>query len=582
MTKASWRTVLSACLFGLVCSGIAAIFLMEHRSDGVRGQREATTHDVEHGQRQDPARNSVAGMVLRAPQADGRPVHVQDGEIAGSVGASSNGVTGEALEKLHRDRNAIPGEYIIKLRDGNAFSAFLATELPEGATVVDSIAGQNVVRLRVSSPDQMDKIAAKWGTSIDISANYRVVLPSPPPDEPTQPETGYVSFGNKALPWLGVKGENAEWGAGVTVAVLDTGVTSHSGLEGVDIRRIDLVNEAPAAQSDGNSHATDVALIVVGQTDDAPGLAPSADILSVKVADSNGAGDSFTLAKGIIEAVDNGAQIVIVCLGSGSPSAILEDAVGYALQRGVAVVAAAGNDGKEGLVYPARYEGAIAVAAVDATRRKLYFSNTGPEVDIAAPGYGVVTEVTEEGAATFSGTSAAVPFVAAAVAALLSEESGLSPADAAKAAVNYTDDVGMPGDDEDFGAGVLNVDRVMNRDVPGICDMAISDHYLPRETIDEQTYPLVVSVQNRGTVPVASAVLKVWIDQRTNVLSITDIGVGETVGWRLSLTADEVRSPDGVIVMSRITVLSATDANAVNNMKRTRIKVPQELQTVPE
>ena len=125
----------------------------------------------------------------------------------------------------------------------------------------------------------------------------------------------------------------------------------------------------------------------------AQGAAPGATILEYVVLDGVGRGDSFTLAKAIYAAVDQGAKVINMSLGSTGDSSVVRDAVAYALSKDVALVAATGNEAINRVAYPAAYDGVVAVGSVDGdpvNAQHLYFSNRGAAVDVVAPGFAVV------------------------------------------------------------------------------------------------------------------------------------------------------------------------------------------------
>ena len=118
-------------------------------------------------------------------------------------------------------------------------------------------------------------------------------------------------------------------------------------------------------------------------------------------------------------AADNGAKIINLSLGGTYPSSVLEDAVTYATSRGVIVIAAAGNTGQEGVLYPAAYGPVIAVASVDPNLQRSNFSSYGPQIDLFAPGRDILTTKREGGYGSVSGTSFAAPHVAGAASPLV-------------------------------------------------------------------------------------------------------------------------------------------------------------------
>jgi hypothetical protein len=178
------------------------------------------------------------------------------------------------------------------------------------------------------------------------------------------------------------------------------------------ITHLDLLNDAQSF----HSHGTSVASLIAGQNPQAPGVAPGAQILDIRVANAEGFSVGSSLAQGIITATDRGAQVINISLGGYGDSTILGQAVAYAFQRGVVIVAAAGNDAYGQLAIPAAYEGVISVGSVDANNRQAYFSNSGAGLDLAAPGVGVVSAWGTDRIALVSGTSQSSALVAGAVA----------------------------------------------------------------------------------------------------------------------------------------------------------------------
>ena len=194
-------------------------------------------------------------------------------------------------------------------------------------------------------------------------------------------------------------------------------------------------------------------------------MAPGTSLLSIRVAGGDGVGDSFTVAQGIVQAVNQGAQIINLSMGSQGDSFILHEAVNYALGKGVLIIASTGNDAVEGVDYPARYEGVVAVTGVDASGRHLYFANRGAEVTLSAPGYEVNAAWTQNQVVLVTGTSAAAPFVAGAVAAVMSANPGMTAADALAVLVKASKDAGTPGRDKEYGYGFLNLANLGNLQV---------------------------------------------------------------------------------------------------------------------
>ena len=200
----------------------------------------------------------------------------------------------------------------------------------------------------------------------------------------------------------------------VVVAVIDSGVCSdHPDLQGKVLPGWDYV-ENDATPQDAYGHGCGVAGIIaasVGNGIGMAGIAPNAQILPLRVLDANGIGTYSNVAAAIIAAADQGAQVINLSLGGSAPSSTLENAVNYAVAGGVVIVAAAGNTGLPGVLYPAAYPAVVAVGSVDSNLQPSSFNSTGPEIDTYAPGRSVLSLVKTGAYATMSGTSFAAPHV---------------------------------------------------------------------------------------------------------------------------------------------------------------------------
>ncbi|MCY3780417.1 MAG: S8 family serine peptidase [Chloroflexi bacterium] len=206
----------------------------------------------------------------------------------------------------------------------------------------------------------------------------------------------------------------------ITVAVIDTGVCmSHEDLVGrVQDNGYDFVDDDDDPE-DVFGHGCSVAGIIAANIDNGIGIAgfaPNSSILPVRVLGPSGSGSMADVAAGIVYSADNGADIINLSLGSSVGSQVTEDAVNYALEKGVTVIASAGNSGGSLPGFPARYENVVAVGAVDPDGARSSFSNKGG--DIWAPGRDVHTTYLDDGYKALNGTSFSAPYVAAMAAIL--------------------------------------------------------------------------------------------------------------------------------------------------------------------
>lgn len=317
----------------------------------------------------------------------------------------------------------------------------------------------------------------------------------------------------------------------VVVAVLDTGVRfDHPDLQGVFYQGYDVIEEdtdptdVPSPTSE-MSHGTHVSGTIAALTNNGVGVAGIAwggvnnlKIMPVRILDYDGRGTAAWLAKGIIYAVDHGAQILNMSLGGGGASAILEQAVDYAYGNGVIVVCASGNE-SEPVLYPAAYSSTFAIGAVGPSMNRASYSNFGPEVDFVGPG-GDSTDIPDSLILSTSysandgntytymaGTSMAAPHVSGVIGLLMSQ--GYTGVDEIYDLLKNTSiDLGGPGKDNYYGWGLIQAyDALLYPDVPyepfvvwasnpvDINDLisstpALSDGYYVLDSIDRQQVKL--------------------------------------------------------------------------------------------
>ncbi|WP_010529792.1 S8 family peptidase [Lentibacillus jeotgali] len=229
--------------------------------------------------------------------------------------------------------------------------------------------------------------------------------------------------------------EQANEGDGNVIAIIDTGCdTNHPDLKGQVVDGKNFTSDGEETDySDGNGHGTHVAgtAAAAAKEEGIAGVAPNAKLLVVKVLDENGSGDYQWIIDGINYATDwegpNGEKVRAISMSLGGPQDLPElyEAVKRAINSGIPVVCAAGNQGDDRhdtdeTAFPGAYNEVIQVGAINYDRDIAPFSNTNDEIDIVAPGVDILSTYTDQKYARLSGTSMATPHVSGALALVIS------------------------------------------------------------------------------------------------------------------------------------------------------------------
>jgi thermitase len=249
---------------------------------------------------------------------------------------------------------------------------------------------------------------------------------------------------------------------GVKVGIVDTGITqTHEDLVGKTADCGQSVGGAITVGMcvDDNGHGTHVAGTIAAIANNGRGVAGVAfnSPLSIcKALSAAGSGTTSDVASCITWEADRGAKVISMSLGGGAATT-LQNAVRYATSHDALVVAAAGNDGNATLNYPAAYAEVVSVAATDSRDAHAAFSNANSDVEIAAPGVGVVSTYNDGGYRSLSGTSMATPHVAGVAAVIRTRNPAFTVAQARSKLDASVDDKGPAGRDTQFGFGRVNL-----------------------------------------------------------------------------------------------------------------------------
>jgi hypothetical protein len=297
-----------------------------------------------------------------------------------------------------------------------------------GGTVIGTIPEIETYQLRVPA-DTMAKlngVLAAMRADPRVADAYPVAVGTTTAFTPNDPQYGSQYAPQKVRAdeaWVIARG-------GPVIAVVDTGVNyNHADLAGRVIKGRDFVNSDNDPMDD-QGHGTHVAGIAAAKGHNGIGIAGIAfnsPILAIKVLDNSspaGRGSYANISSGIIHAAVRGARVINLSLSGPVSDPSLNNAVNYATARGCLVVAAAGNDGVNRLVYPGAYANAFCVGSTTSTDARSGFSNYGAHVDIAAPGSSILSTLYTGGYGLKSGTSMATPCVAGAAAVLWSRYPG--------------------------------------------------------------------------------------------------------------------------------------------------------------
>ncbi len=326
-----------------------------------------------------------------------------------------------ALAPLETPRSFTTGEIIVKLKSQTNVSSFLQKNSKLGLGLKEKLRLNQTFTLRIpqNQEENLVSLLSKNPNVEYAEPNFKAYALDTANDTYLSDQWGLfkIQAANSSGPsaWTVSQGS-----PDIKIAVVDTGIDFSHPDVGPKVS-LDTNFTTSSTASDLYGHGTHVAGIAAAVTNNGQGVAGvsyNTGLISAKVLDDSGSGSYSWVANGITWAADNGAKVINMSLGGSSSSQTLQNAVNYAWNKGVVIVAAAGNNGNTQKVYPGAYPNVLSVAAADSNDNMPYWSTYGKWVDVAAPGVNILstlpTYINSIGTTNYgylSGTSMATPFV---------------------------------------------------------------------------------------------------------------------------------------------------------------------------
>lgn len=358
-----------------------------------------------------------------------------------------------------RPTEFIAGQVVVKFRD-DADTAALATLRAQMRIIeIDKIPALRLSLLDVPPGSSVGEVVATLSRDPNVEfaePNYVGTVAETPNDPDFSSRQWTLKMIHTAEAW-----DISTRSASITVALIDSGVEyGHPDLQSKIVKGHNYIENSDDPR-DGLGHGTAVAGIIGAITDNGTGTAGPIrldPILVLRNADASGQFSSFMLAHAIADAVDQDAKVVNLSEALTVNSRAVATAVDYAWDRGVVLVAAAGNDGREGIAYPAALPHVVAVGAVDESGARWTGSNYGPQMGVVAPGVGVWSTALGGGYGSSSGTSLATAHVSGLAALIWSANPLLTNQQVVDIIEKTADDIGKTGGKQDakYGYGRIN------------------------------------------------------------------------------------------------------------------------------
>jgi thermitase len=462
----------------------------------------------------------------------------------------------------------VPGEVLVKFKRDAPPASAQAALLAQDARVVGGVPALGVQRLKVPEGQELAIVAALRPHPLVEYAepNYILHAVLTPNDPYFSSQWGLTKIGASQA-WDVTTGSSD-----LTIAIVDSGIDlDHPDLSGKIVLGYDYVNE-DWVPDDDYGHGTHVAGIAAAWTNNGQGVAGvswGARLMALKALDAEGSGSYADAASAVTYAADHGAKIINLSLGGDYDSQTLHDAVIYAHHAGCVLAAATGKDGGPVVLYPAKYAQALAIAATDSNDQRAWFSNYGPEVDVAAPGVSIYSTYLGSGYTYLNGTSMATPYVAG-LAALIWSEVPSYTNDQVEGRIEMTAlDLGAPGWDQDYGHGRIDAHAALCTPDLGASPQSIA--FLADDTTDPMPSSQTVSVLNTGCDPLTwTAVIS---PSTATWLSAAPLSGTATETWPGSISLSANKSGLGHGTHNAQVIISTTQTTVWGNPQTVDVKL---------
>ena len=459
----------------------------------------------------------------------------------------------------------VPARILVAQQAGTADATFQQVLTAAGARSLGRVTGIDVHVVEVAAGAEQSTVAALTGNPyVRFAERDHLTAPAATANDPLFVRQWHLAKINVPTAW------NFSTGAGITIAILDTGVDgAHPDLSAKMVPGWNFF-DSNSNTSDVLGHGTAIAGVAAGATNNGVGIAgvaSAARVMPIRITDAAGRARWSLAAQGLIWAADQGARVANISFQGMAASHTLQTALAYFRARGGVVIAAAGNTGAADNLAVA--DGMLMVSATDDKDLVTSWSTSGSVIDLAAPGTDVYSTAKGGGYGSWSGTSISASIVAGTAALVLSRRPDLTPAQVESALLTSATDLGAAGYDLDYGYGRVNAAAAVDT-ATGLPAVPACTRANPGLTITPSQSAAVragvmvaytVTLTNNDTAGCGASVFdyarSVPAGWSTNTLAPVSVAPGASASATLQVTA-----PVGVPNSSSVITATATNQAA--------------------